>query len=95
MFTYDFRDPERIHVWLVVGTCLDKIANICKANKNNAYLVLFLRYATILYQTILTSGMKLLETNIKYQSEEVLEVIKLFQSANIIILWDSRNDIIL
>ncbi|OXU24206.1 hypothetical protein TSAR_016545 [Trichomalopsis sarcophagae] len=72
-------DPERIRVWMDVGLCLEKMANICKANKNNSYLVLFLRYTTILYQKILSSGMKLLETNVKYQSEEVLEVIKLFQ----------------
>ncbi|XP_011498526.1 PREDICTED: Fanconi anemia group D2 protein homolog [Ceratosolen solmsi marchali] len=72
-------DPERLQVWLNVATCLEKMANICKSNKNNIYLVLFLRYTTILYQLLLTSGMKLLEANIKYQTEKVLSVIKHFQ----------------
>ncbi|KAL7291971.1 hypothetical protein TKK_0014258 [Trichogramma kaykai] len=73
------RDPERIQVWQDSAICLDNIANIVKTFKHNVYLLLFLRYTTMLYQPLLTAGMKILEANVKYQPEEVLSVIKLYQ----------------
>ncbi|XP_058794738.1 Fanconi anemia group D2 protein isoform X2 [Phymastichus coffea] len=76
------RDPQRIKIWSETGICLEKISDICKSNKYNLYLTFFLRYTTILYQILLSSGMSVLEASAKYQSAEVLNIIKSFQKSN-------------
>ncbi|XP_014204748.1 Fanconi anemia group D2 protein homolog [Copidosoma floridanum] len=72
-------DPDRIQSWLQLAKCVDVITDICKATALNVQIIMYLRYMAILYQTLLTSGMKVLEANVKYQTEDVLGVIKVFQ----------------
>ncbi|KAJ8676403.1 hypothetical protein QAD02_012190 [Eretmocerus hayati] len=75
------RDPDRIRAWLNAAQCLEGMTKICKRSKSTIYLALYLRYSTLLYQSLLNFGMKLLEANIKYQTEEVMTIIKLFQES--------------
>ena len=43
---------------------------------------------------VLNNGMKLLEANVKYQTEEVLNVIKLFQSKYLEIVISQDTDLV-
>lgn len=76
-----FSDTNRVSTWKMAAQCFVGLANICESigNKNGTIVSIFVKNSVILYKEILASGMKVLEINVKYQTEDVVEVLKLFQ----------------
>ncbi|KAI4496893.1 hypothetical protein M0804_000703 [Polistes exclamans] len=73
------RDPERIQIWLDVGTNVQKMVQICKTLKTKTNILIFLRCMPLLLRLFLNSGIPILEHNLKYQSDDITKSVKLMQ----------------
>lgn len=73
------RDPERVDIWLKVGTNVQKMVQICKILNIKTNILIFLRCMPILLRLFLNSGIPILEYNLKYQSAEITKIVKLMQ----------------
>lgn len=75
-----FRDPKRIKVWHNIALNVQKLVVICKSLKINANIQLFLRYMPTVIKQFLNAGMPILEHNLKYQTDDVTNILKMMQS---------------
>lgn len=73
-------DPKRIQVWRNVASNIQKLIQICKTLKRKATVQLFLRYMPLLIKQFLNTGMPILEHNLKYQTDDVISILKIMQS---------------
>lgn len=75
-----FRDPRRIQIWRNVASNIQKLIQICKTLRGKAIIQLFLRYMPLLIKQFLNTGMPILEHNLKYQTDDVISILKIMQS---------------
>ncbi|XP_046474215.1 Fanconi anemia group D2 protein isoform X1 [Neodiprion pinetum] len=73
------RDGERIQIWNSVATGVQRIVRICKMMEVKANWLLFLQRIPVLLRLFITSGMPVLEHNLKYHVEEVTGIVKQLQ----------------
>ncbi|XP_012288040.1 Fanconi anemia group D2 protein homolog [Orussus abietinus] len=72
-------DPQRIKIWQTASENLRKIIDICKTLKTRSNLLLYLKYIPILLKLFISSGIPILEYNLKYQTEEIKGILKSIQ----------------
>ncbi|KAK2582685.1 hypothetical protein KPH14_004959 [Odynerus spinipes] len=73
------RDPDRVKIWLQVATNIQEMVQICKTLKTKTNILIFLRCMPILLRLFLSSGIPILEYNLKYQMEDITKLVKLMQ----------------
>ncbi|KAL6256143.1 hypothetical protein P5V15_012263 [Pogonomyrmex californicus] len=72
-------DPKRIKIWQNVFSNVQKLVQICKTLKTKTIIRLFLRYMPLLIKQFLNTGMPILEHNLKYQTDDVTNILKMMQ----------------
>ncbi|KAL0113028.1 hypothetical protein PUN28_012337 [Cardiocondyla obscurior] len=73
-------DPKRIKVWHNIASNVQKLAQICKTLKVKNIIQQFLRYMPLVIKQFLITGMPILEHNLKYQTDNVTNILKMMQS---------------
>ncbi|KYN44497.1 Fanconi anemia group D2 protein [Trachymyrmex septentrionalis] len=73
-------DPKRIKIWHNITLNVQKLVQICKTLKTNTIIQLFLRYMPMLIKQFLNIGMPIFEYNLKYQTDDVTNILKMMQS---------------
>ncbi|XP_018406104.1 PREDICTED: Fanconi anemia group D2 protein homolog [Cyphomyrmex costatus] len=73
-------DSKRIKIWHNITLNVQKLVQICKTLKTKTTIQLFLRYMPQLIKQFLNFGMPILEHNLKYQTDDVTNILKMMQS---------------
>nr|XP_012219220.1 PREDICTED: Fanconi anemia group D2 protein homolog isoform X1 [Linepithema humile] len=73
-------DPKRIKIWHNIALNVQKLVLICKSSKTNTNIQLFLRYMPTIIKQFLSTGMPILEHNLKYQTDDITNILKMMQS---------------
>lgn len=83
-----FSDPESISKWKTTVTILSAMIEVCKRTNNRPYLLLFVRYVPQVIRMFLSKGMPILDHNLKYQREDVQNIVQSFQSMSFFTFLD-------
>lgn len=84
------RDPKRIKVWHSFVSNIQKLMQICKTLKTRTIIQLFLQYMPQLIKQFLNIGMPILEYNLKYQTDDITNILEMMQGKNINIDMESH-----
>lgn len=72
-------DSDRIEIWLQVASNVKSLVQVSTTLKTKNNLLIFLKQLPILLKYFVSSGMPVLEYNLKYQMDDVTRIVKLMQ----------------